>query len=50
MIPEAISQMLFQGLLAQVRDFEPHVLRCGEARFGVLPNPGKEHFRSPELG
>src|SRR5215212_4561114 len=50
MVPEAISQMLFQGLLAQVRDFEPDVLRRWEARFGVLPHPGKEHFRSIEPG
>src|SRR3712207_5672940 len=42
--------MLLQGLFAQVRGPEPHALRRGEARFGVLPHPGKEHFRSAELG
>jgi hypothetical protein len=42
--------MLLQGLFAQVRGPEPHAFRRGEARFGVLPHSGKEHFRSAELG
>src|SRR5215207_9872426 len=42
--------MLLQGLLTQVRDLEPNMLRRREAHFGVLPHPGKEHFRSIGFG
>ena len=48
--PKGVPQMLLQGLFAQVCGPEPRTLRRGEARFGVLPHSGKEHFRSAELG
>lgn len=50
LVSEAILQVLFQGLVTQIRGPEPYALGCREAGLGVFPHSGEEHLRSAQLG